>query len=544
MAYIEPNTEVKFLTNVPLDPDYENTLYFDSLAQQTNYFLSRVSRSFNQLSYQRKNRGWLRVGWVADAFGGNVIKDMYASTYMMFKNSNFENKWFYAFVDKVEYVNNNTVDVQYHIDVMQTWHFDYVLNQCFIERQHATTDYIGSNTVPEGLETGPYMDAAFTYTEGGATWLGPHYRYTPGILLATTFDDNGDYQPGQVVDGWGSRGAYFTGVNTHVIGTDATAVNSLNDSLERITNIAGKSDGVLSICMCPRSLLNDDGTPKPATNITFNVGNAVGPLDGYTPRNKKLLTSPYQLFYVTNNTGTVGEFQFEFFDDPTHPSFDIWANFSTNPGMICEPRHYKGLSFCDDEKLTVDGFPMCAWTYDSFRAWLAQNAGTIIATGASLAFGWVSAIVNPVRAAADFAGGSLSYANTGGILGQTLNAVGQVFDHSRVPPQANGSNNGSLVYQSSLLTFSFYKKHIKPEFARIIDEYFDMYGYATHRVGVPNRAARPCYTFVKTVGCSIHGDLPSDDIIAIQNLFNRGIRFWRHTAVFGNYDPSVNNNAV
>ena len=88
------------------------------------------------------------------------------------------------------------------------------------------------------------------------------------------------------------------------------------------------------------------------------------------------------------------------------------------------------------------------------------------------------------------------------------------------------------------------KKYIKPEFARIIDEYFDMYGYATHRVGVPNRAVRRCYTYVKTIGCSIHGNIPSEDIIEIQNLFNKGIRFWRSTAVFGNYDPSVNNNTV
>ena len=543
MAYIEPNTEVKFLTDVPLDPDYENTLYFDNIAQQTNYFLSRVRRSFNDLSYQRKTRGWLRVGWVADAFGGNVIKDMYASTYMMFKNSNFENKWFYAFVDKVEYVNNNTVDVQYHIDVMQTWHFDYILNQCFIERQHSTTDNIGDNTIPEQLETGEYLDAVLPYTQNDSTYIGPHFRYEPGILLAIAFANDGTYYPGKVVGGWGSRGDYFTGVNTIIYGTNSGDVALLNTSLESITN-AAKSDGVLGLCMCPKSLLNTDGTPKDPAHISFNMGNAVGPLDGYVPRNKKLLTYPYQMLYVTNNIGNCAEYHLEFFNNPTSPSFDIWANFSTNPGMICEPRNYKGVSFADDEKITVDGFPMCAWTFDAFRAWLAQNAGTIIANGASLALGWVSTIANPVRAAADFAGGSLSYANTGGILGQTLNAIGQVFDHSRVPPQANGSSNGSLVYQSSLLTFSFYKKYIKPEFARIIDEYFDMYGYATHRVGVPNRAVRRCYTYVKTIGCSIHGNIPSEDIIEIQNLFNKGIRFWRSTAVFGNYDPSVNNNTV
>lgn len=533
MAYIEPNTEIRFLHDVPLDPDYENTLYFDNKEQQTNYFLNRTKHTFTNQSYQRKNKGWLRVGFLTDVYGGSVIRDLYNSTYMMFKNSNYENKWFYAFVDKVEYVNNNTVDVQYHIDVMQTWHFDYVLNQCFIERQHATTDYVGSNTIPEQLETGDYMDAAFTYTENDSTWLGPHYRYTPGILLAIAFANDGSYYPGKMVSGWGSRGDYFTGVNTLVYGTAQADITAINTTLESITD-AAKSDGVLGLCMCPKSLLNADGTSKDPSHITFSVGGAVGPLNGYVPRNKKLLTYPYQLFYVTNNMGNSAEYHFEFFSDPLNPSFDIWANFSTNPGMICEPRNYKGMSFADDEKITVDGFPMCAWTFDTFRAWLAQNQGAMVSGVVNAGIQTAFAIANPAKA--------LSQAEN--LLTQVSSAIGQVYDHYRMPPQAKGTSNGNLVYQASLLTFTFYKKHIRPEYARIIDEYFDMYGYATHRVGVPNRNARRCYTYVKTVGCSIHGDLPSDDIIDIQNLFNRGIRFWRSTAVFGNYDPSVNNNQV
>jgi hypothetical protein len=70
-----------------------------------------------------------------------------------------------------------------------------------------------------------------------------------------------------------------------------------------------------------------------------------------------------------------------------------------------------------------------------------------------------------------------------------------------------------------------------------------MYGYATHRVGYPRRAVRPCYTFVKTVDCSMDGNVPTEDLRAIEGIFNKGVRFWKSTAVFGVYDIAVNNNA-
>ncbi len=73
---------------------------------------------------------------------------------MRFKNTSFENKWFYAFVTEVSYVNNITSRVSFQLDVLLTWMGDFALKSCFVERQHAAADYIGANTVPENLATG------------------------------------------------------------------------------------------------------------------------------------------------------------------------------------------------------------------------------------------------------------------------------------------------------------------------------------------------------------------------------------------------------
>ncbi len=536
MAYIEPNTEIRFLHDVPLDPDYENTLYFDNKEQQTNYFLNRTKHTFTNQSYQRKNRGWLRVGFLTDVYGGSVIRDLYNSTYMMFKNSNYENKWFYAFVDKVEYVNNNTVDVQYHIDVMQTWHFDYVLNQCLIEREHASVDIPGSNTLPEDLEHGEYFDDIPTYDYDGNPNNSGLFEFNPGICLVTSFDPatlygiTGDVESGRIIYGLELYGDLYSGCFYTIWPLSSSVISSINGLLDAINSNA-KIDGVVALFMFPYDFKDSiTGNARAAIKtLTFDKPTRIG---AYTPRNKKLLTYPYSFLYISNNQGNAATYRYEFFT-ADRPVLRLWGNVSTDSGMVCWPYRYKGTTgWNTDEIISVTGFPMCSFAYDAYKAWVAQNVGTHIAKQIDVVTDLAKTLAAP------------SVSSIEGTLDKTAYTLGEKYNHQIMPPQIKGNTNLSMMYQAGLMTFAFFNKRIKEEYAYIIDKYFDMYGYASHRVGVPNRNVRRCYTYVKTIGCSIHGDLPSDDIISIQNLFNRGIRFWRSSAVFGNYDYSVNNNAV
>lgn len=586
MAYIEPNTTVQFL-NVPWDADYENTMYFDSLPQQNDYMLTKVIKTVSNNSYQRKTKGVIRVGWVADTLTpqSSVIHDLYNANYMRFKNTNFENKWFYAFVTRVEYINNNTADVFYTIDVIQTWFFDFSFKQCFIERSHTLTDTFGEHTVPEGLEHGEYFDNALDVTSG--TQIGnTKFEYTPAVCLITTFDDNGDYSSGTIIHGRFGQGDFFSGLYYTVWQLTSANLTAINDTLEAISGGAEVvtesgvkiprfyADGVVALFMIPWIFASgiSGGSVVPAQLISFSVlTNNLYKLGNYTVRNKKLMCYPYNMIYITNNSGGSAEYRWEDFNNPAACQFDIWGNVAPNGGMYIAPAGYKGYSGENpDEMLQVSGFPLCSWSYDSYKAWVAQNAGTIGAVGLGLIGKWAE-IIATGGAGALLGGGSNAYmssigegshlapasrgttyttpynpvAGTGGLSGAfagTAAAIGQLYDHSRKPPQAMGNGNASLTYQAGLLTFFFYCKHIKEEYAKIIDAYFDMYGYKVNTVGLPNRALRPCYTYIKTVGCAIDGNLPAEDAVAIQAIHDNGIRYWRSTATFGSYDPSTNPN--
>lgn len=85
----------------------------------------------------------MRVPWNAEK--------LFNVNYCMYKNSNFGDKWFYAFINRVEYVAPNCTKLYLQTDVWQTWFFDITYGQCFVEREHVNSDKIGKHTIPESV---------------------------------------------------------------------------------------------------------------------------------------------------------------------------------------------------------------------------------------------------------------------------------------------------------------------------------------------------------------------------------------------------------
>ena len=193
--------------------------------------------------------------------------------------------------------------------------------------------------------------------------------------------------------------------------------------------------------------------------------------------------------------------------------------------------NYKGCVSHFDEKLVIGNFPQCSWNVDTYKAWLARGASREILGSFS-------------QGATLFAIGGKS----AGVMGLATSVAGvltSIYEHAIAPPQANGNTGSSTQVALKIKDFMFMRKRIKPEFARIIDDYFTKYGYATHKVKVPNISSRPHWNYVQTIDCTIVGSAPSDDIVKIESLFNRGITFWKNGDEVGKYnDDNIDNSPV
>lgn len=88
--------------------------------------------------------------------------------------------------------------------------------------------------------------------------------------------------------------------------------------------------------------------------------------------------------------------------------------------------------------------------------------------------------------------------------------------------------------------FSFYKMSIKQEYAKIIDDFFSMFGYKVNEVKIPNVTGRQNWNYVKTVDANILGDIPQEDMQKLKDIFNSGVTFWHNPNTFLDYSQSNN----
>ena len=98
MAYVAPNSTVQLFGDINLSDNYHDSLYFASNSAKDTYFdgLAKLA-NVPAMSYTREQRGYVRIQ--------RSMASVYTARYMRYKNTSFENKWFYAFVKDVEYIN-------------------------------------------------------------------------------------------------------------------------------------------------------------------------------------------------------------------------------------------------------------------------------------------------------------------------------------------------------------------------------------------------------------------------------------------------------
>lgn len=138
-------TDVSFLTGIPFDNSYAHSRWFTSVSEQYMYFKSyeKYVRTFNNFQ-KTTGRYYIDVS--------EPVHNMIDCNYMMFKNTAYQNKWFYCFILNVVSLNYKTTRVYFDVDVLQTWRFDFTFKPSYVVREHPTG--ANWNTLPEGLNIG------------------------------------------------------------------------------------------------------------------------------------------------------------------------------------------------------------------------------------------------------------------------------------------------------------------------------------------------------------------------------------------------------
>lgn len=236
---VTPNTILRLLKS-PIELDNLNQLTFANKEAQTNYFLTLPYIEVNNCTYQRKDS---IIRFPAH------IDSILEYNYVMYKNSNYSDKWFYAFIDEMTYYSDNTTYIKISTDVYQTWQFDIEVKRSFVVREHTNNDTIGANIVPENIETGEYVvteSHPFSYLRDTVN-TGDDVPNEHVLVIGVTRDPRYNDFPkifGESMRGTYSGAKYFAVENAE----------SMNNLLKTFAN-KGYIDDVISIFIAPIALV-------------------------------------------------------------------------------------------------------------------------------------------------------------------------------------------------------------------------------------------------------------------------------------------------
>ena len=545
---VTPNTEVR-LVQVPIEINEKNQINFETATAQYNYFNGLTKKVYNNFTYQRKD-GTITVP--------ECVDDIYLYNYVMYRNIGFSNKWFYAYIVESSFSSPNSTTIKIKTDVFQTWQFDLTYEPVFVEREHVNNDTIGAHTVPEGMDVGEYVinnihalepnmivkDAGNNPINASMLICFQVTELLTGMYVNTTRNINRTYS-----------GLSIFGVESY---DDASKIVAGYDYLGRNAN----ESAIVSIFMAPKEFFQGCHT-QPATfnysdsntyTVTIHtpVGNSYastlletqtvsmnGTIDGYTPKNNKLFTYPYNYLYVTNNAGNDAVFHYEDFLSNT-PKFYMAGTLGQGCSIKLAPVNYKHLGTAQSPTeayaygLSASKYPVCAWKSDYYTNWLAQNTGNIAAKlissyGSGLAMGTL------------FSGGNVGMGVAMAGVNLAQNAISAYAEDAKakiMPDQAHGNANCSDVNFAWRKCFTALNMSVRAEYARIIDDFFSRFGYKVNVVKMMNIKGRTNWNYVKTIECYIKANIPQEDLIELQSMFDNGVTFWHNASTFGDYSQS------
>lgn len=554
---IGPSTTVRVCQSIPLDNTYTDTILFTSKSAQESYFASKTKKVYSGLTYQRlasNSSTWaIFLEDVADYF--------YDCNYLCFQNGGFGNKWLYAFISDILYINENCTAITFEIDVMQTWLFDFEIKKSFIERMHVADDTISRNVVEEGLNFMQRYEYYKIEPSGlfGGTSSDLSKDYSSVVLIATSedCDQDDEVRGGEMIQNTYQGLKYIA---FPIYQNPSACLEALNEWLKKM-NESGKAGAINSISMVPAtglSLVPEDGWKYKAEVLdgvirekSYKI-NYTNLDDDYVPKNNKLFCWPYHFFTITTMDGQSYDFKYEDIieSDPipgnAEMKFSFKFAFGPNPTYFMFPQYYMKHENNIDYGVKLTGFPQCNWNFGVWENYYAQQDTNITLGMIASALGAASqasgSVVNGAGSKKGLGVGTgMAIAQAGiGAVQAGLSTFGGLSVVKSQPDQSRGASNvGGVNYNIETMDFWIIHKRLHWGYVVKIDDYFTKFGYRVNSTGVPNLHTRKYWNYLKLDQPSVTGNMPVGDMRMIKQILSNGITFW-HTTDVGNYD--LNNN--
>lgn len=509
-----PVAQVILAKGIEWDNSYIHVRAYDSVNALVQHVQSKAVWSSNNCSP-------VKEGTYAFSPDSNSA-DINDCNYIAFKNAPYSDKWEFGFITDVTWKSHNSCVVTWEYDVFSMCWYGANLLPCFVERMHIakSDDTIGANVVPDDLETGPMECFKHSSSDWGEMYIGLYLTEMP----------RGEVPPGTA--------RLYNGVYSGLISyvTPASEYDNVTQLLELYDE--GNADAVQLIYMFPKLCLRTEDVPD-----TDLITMAIDVDYGYTPKNNKIYTYPYSYFIVDDNQGNCNTYKPEL----TVQGILQMKSFgfrNTMPVVFSCPVNYAGVQNENyNFGFTTNQFPLCAWSVDTFKSWLAQNKN-------SLALSAISSGINGIGKG--FAGASLGSSVgpvgtiVGGLSGFTSGISGiagimaQVLDKEVVPNQAKGKiGTDSVNVGLGTVRLDVYGMRPKLSMCKSIDDYWTAFGYPIHQITTPLTNSRSSWNYIKTVDCGFTSDADLDLLKRFRGIFDKGVTIW-HTDDVGNYSLANN----
>ncbi len=531
-----PQTAIRLLS-VPIESDYHNTLWFPDRTTQTNYFLGKTIKTFENYNYVKKNNTIVVEG---------EVDLLYNCNYIMYQNNNFTNKWFYAFINRTEWASNNSVRLYVSTDVIQTWFFDITYYQSYVERCHSDTDIAGDNIVPEDFGNAGNGG----YYQVGSQDLTPNW-----VTVFATTDYSGTPLPP-------------TDMNGLISGAGAVRAVYNNKNLSDLLNSYVRNGNATAVTRIQQWPANHDATISYAKHPTHIDSNGIT----YIPTNKKLLSGAFLTAYA-QMMGQEIEFNPEYITGANITGKIVVDDTSGQIGFIVT--NYGNVNIAS-MSMTVT-IPESQWGYNQYKndynlhnasnsiyvrrqqnQRFGNQANAVAGSVGSIAemAGSIIDVVNPINTITGNVTRSITSvtSNAQNLISQATNASIQLtgldditqdltaIQENYNAPAVGGVAQSNIYIAGKKTALSYGFKTPPLDIVKRIDKYLTVFGYKQSEYRNINLHARASWTFIKTNGLNASGNLPDDDMNIIKRVFDNGVFFWVYSKTFGDF--SQNNNVV